>query len=136
MPFLLDPDESRLTISANKAQSSENSKAVTMGFMFCNPVISPGVKCASRADSINYLDAHKFMVNYLYVEKYIDYEDYETPFKIKDGSLAAFNATDDKMQKSWLEVKLTPNNYVIDDNILGIPGIGARPQNGTYLTVD
>jgi len=60
MPFIFDLGDSRLTISANKAQSKANSKAVTTGFMFCNPAISPGVKCATKEESISYLASHRF----------------------------------------------------------------------------
>ena len=66
----------------------------------------------------------------------MDYEDYETPLKFRSAPLGEYNAHFGSNEMQAIDVVLSPNDFFIDDNITGIPGIGAKPQSGTYLTVD
>ena len=66
----------------------------------------------------------------------MDYEDYVNPFKTRLDTLQHVNSFVAKTSKSVVSAQYSPNLYVLDDNISGIPYFGPKKRTGTFLTND
>ena len=82
--------------------------------------MNPGIKCATKRESIEYFKTHLEMFQVGGIERYIDFYDFMKPFKFKPRNLMKYNSSMlDESTKSNI-YELIPNEYELVDSRSGL----------------
>ena len=76
---------------SNDRNYISNKKVLNAGLYFCNSLMNPGIKCATKRESIEYFKTHLEMFQVGGIERYIDFYDFVKPFKFKPRNLMKYN---------------------------------------------